>query len=359
MTGMRRLIFAPALALMAAGCSPGSGEEPDPVTIVTLRPVPVRIAETLEFSAVLEAGIEAHLFPAGGTVLEIMAFEGDTVVAGQLLVRLSGDEAVETAVSAARAEYRSARAREERASMDFLRSLELFNAGALSESALQGAGAMAEAASAASRAARAAHLASRAASENGMMRAPFDGVVVSVRASEGSMARRDNPMVFLRGPGLRARLLVPERYLNMIPGNGAAIFVSPFLEGDTLRGTVTGPAVSVDPVTALVPVTVEFTGEEESLFRPGMTGRLVIETDFATDALVIPEGVLTLVGGTPSVPVATGDTVDFREVTTGIGTGGFIQITSGLEFGDGVVIRSSGPLEQGLRVTEEQGRNRF
>jgi multidrug efflux pump subunit AcrA (membrane-fusion protein) len=123
-------------------------------------------------------------------------------------------------------------------------------------------------------------------------------------------------------------------------------------EYSSLDGVVASCAASVDPLTALVSVTIDFTGSGGSSAPVGLNGTLLIVTESAEDAMVIPLRTVVLSEESLRVPVMVEGAVELREVTTGIRAGDSIQIVSGLGFGDAVIIEAPVSLEQGLSVIE-------
>jgi RND family efflux transporter MFP subunit len=223
----------------------------------------------------LEASSEALLF-GGGRIEEVLVEEGDSVVAGQLLVSLSGDAVVEGAVSASHEGLEAASVTAANRRLDYQRCLELYDAGAISELELEGARAALEAAEAACGAARAGLSGAVSGRTASVVQAPFDGVVGRIWADEGCLAGSEPLLTITGGEGFRARVLLPERELGRISVGDAATFSTSAMPGLILAGTVSSVSPALDPVTLLVNVEVVFTDSTGSPV-PGLYGTVAIE----------------------------------------------------------------------------------
>ncbi|MFO7627527.1 MAG: efflux RND transporter periplasmic adaptor subunit [Candidatus Fermentibacteraceae bacterium] len=332
-----------------SGCSAGENASTAPIEVETLSLSPSEIRMTIEFSALLEPGSEAFLVSPGGVLLLIAVCEGDSVKAGDIIAVLSGDAALSRTAAAAEEELRAALAGAERAANDAARITELHEAGAVSETALLGALANSTAAEAAVDGARYARAAAVAGERTGILKAPFEGIVGTVRGRSGMFSPPGDIVASVLGQGLMVRLLVPERHLLEIRPGMTSVFQPALGEYPPLEGTVESVARSVDPLTGLIAVTVLFSATGDSPVRPGVSGVVFIEVALARGAVVIPADAVVIAGTTLQVPVLLDDgTVDFRDVEVGIQSGDSIQVVSGLEFGEEVILRSSSPLSRGV-----------
>lgn len=336
-----------AVLLLAACADDGDG--PDRMARVeTMVLTPAQLSTALEFSAVLEAGSQAFIVSPGGTVTGVMFAEGESLRAGQPLVSLSGDLAARTGPASALAALRAAAAQADKARNDLGRAVELHAAGALSEMALEAASAMAQVAEASLRSAESAYSASLAGGDAAIVAAPFDGVAGMVMVQSGSLTEPGELITTVTGEGLSARLLVPERHLLRIRPGMEALF-TPDVDGyPAVTGTVESFARSVDPVTGLVALNAVFDPREGP--PAGVSGILSVETARVNDAVVVPSRAVRLHQGGISVPVLEDGVVRFRPVTTGMESGGMVQVLEGLSFGEQVIVGSEGPVTHGMRA---------
>ncbi len=258
-----------ALACGGAGEAPPSRRPPD-----GMAPDPEADRWSVRTSVVLEAGSEAILY-GSGRVLEVLVCEGDTVQGGQTLVRLSGDRAASASATASMSVLRSAEIIEWNAQRDFERACELHEAGALSTSALEGARTAHEAARSALDQARAGTAAARAGRDASTVEAPFDGIVVRVPARSGDLADGSPLLVLTGGGGILARALLPESSYGRLSVGDNAEFITSAMPGMVFEGRITAISRAVDPVTGLLPATIEM-DDPSGLLAPGLYGTLEI-----------------------------------------------------------------------------------
>jgi RND family efflux transporter MFP subunit len=89
-----------------------------------------------------------------------------------------------------------------------------------------------------------------------------------------------------------------------------------------------------------------------SPWRVGESVRLAVPSAEPVEVLAVPRDALVLRReGTSIFRLTEDDTAERLTVTTGVGAGGMIQITSGLQPGDRVVIRGAERLRSGQKVT--------
>jgi len=106
-----------------------------------------------------------------------------------------------------------------------------------------------------------------------------------------------------------------------------------------------GKVISIDPAEKLIDgivyyeITIDFE-EVAKEAKPGMTADIVIKTAFREDVLIIPEEALQKKNGKVMVQVFKEDVVEDREIEIGLlGSDGRIEVISGLEEGEEVIIQ--------------------
>lgn len=145
-----------------------------------------------------------------GAVVQIEVKVGDTVKAGQLLMRLDARAADQNA-AASDAQVASARALLDAASKDYERQQQLFSKQYISQAALERAESQFKATQAQVNAQLAQAGAARAQSGFHLVRAPYAGVVAELPVSLGDMAMPGRPLLTIYDPGqLRVSAAVPQ-----------------------------------------------------------------------------------------------------------------------------------------------------
>jgi macrolide-specific efflux system membrane fusion protein len=98
-------------------------------------------------------------------------------------------------------------------------------------------------------------------------------------------------------------------------------------------GTVADASTGV----ATYPVTVSFT-DSSGGYNPGATVLVSITYAQKHNVVEVPTFAVNNTGGTPTVTVVNNGTKQTRDVSTGLTSGGMVEITSGLQPGEQVVI---------------------
>jgi membrane fusion protein (multidrug efflux system)/multidrug efflux system membrane fusion protein/cobalt-zinc-cadmium efflux system membrane fusion protein len=341
-----------AAMLLVSSCGPGGPEERrQPAQAVEVRIVnPTRISSVAYANARLEGAEEATIYPGSpGTVLEVLVSEGDSVEPGQRLVRMDTDQQMSSSVQGAAASLRAARVNAENAQRDVERIRALNEAGAASQQELERAESARQAAMAQVQQAEAAYQQASTARRTAWITAPFQGRVVRIWASEGNMVSASPILSLASSSFLEARILLPEEDIYDLRRGLAAFVEVSALEGRAFPGTVVAVSEGVDRTTGLVPVRVRF-DNEEGMLRPGMSGRIGVETRTVEDAVAIEESVLKRTRTGFQVAVVENGRAAIREVVTGISSDGMVQITSGLSPGDSLIVKGQNTLAQGDEV---------
>ena len=339
------------------------------LTVFAPEPVAVTVAEvdrgeveetvTNTRAGTVKARLRAKLSPeVGGLVLEVPHREGDSVKAGDVLLRLDPRLPAAEAELADR-DLRTAEARRrevclgaERAEREHARLARLAAEGIVSEDVLDQAASAADTSAAGCVAARAAVERARSAvrlattrQDQTVLRAPFDGIVAQVAAEVGEWITPSPPAVpvppvldvidpssiyvsapmdevdaGVLAPGLPARITV-----DSLPGrelDGTLTRVAPYVEDvEEQNRTVEIEARLADPAVA------------ERLL-PGTSADVEVILQVRRDVVRIPTA--ALIEGERVLVVEEGVLVE-REVGTGLSNWDWTEIVSGVEPGDVVV----------------------
>ncbi len=174
--------------------------------------------------------------------------------------------------------------------------------------------------------------------------APFRGVVAAVNVHPGEYAAPASPAFVLLTPGaLRLNLVIGENdrpYVNRgqqgtimfdAMANQAYAFVIQNM-GDAPKieqgvATYTAEASLIVPAGAVRPVT-------------GMSGVAEVLITEKTDVLAIPTRALRRIGREQVVDVMANGVVEERAVQAGISDGQYVEVISGLDDGEQVVLRA-------------------
>jgi RND family efflux transporter MFP subunit len=334
---------AALLAALLAGCGRGEASDTSPpatTAMVDAETFTVRdstIPGTFESAGIAEPIARATLSTRlTGSVTEVLVREGDRVRSGELLARIDARDVearraqVEAGIAAAEALYQDARTQADRFRALYADSaatryqLEQVETGlARAEAGLQTA-----------RASRAELDAVGAYAE---IRSPFSGIVTRRFVDPGAFAAPGAPIVEVQDASrLRVSVTLPPPIAARLRP-GAALDAS--IEGRpahaVLEGTVPAPASAVYTLNAIVQ-------NPRGEFLPGSAATIRVPSG-SRNAMLIPADALVREGDLTGVRLRTDAGSELRWVKamdSGSGTGGMIEILSGLRSGDVILIGS-------------------
>jgi membrane fusion protein, multidrug efflux system len=207
-----------------------------PVAAAALETVPVasaQAARTYTAEGVVEAVRQSTIaaqVPA--RIVEVRVRAGDTVKAGQVLVRLDPRTAADQLASS-QAQVAAAQAQLEAARNDFERNRRLFEKQYISRAALEQAEAQYKAAQAQAKATTAQAGVASTASSFSTLVAPYAGVVATVGAEVGDMASPGMPILTVYDPtALRVVAQLPESYAPYVAAGQPVRITIPGSTGD-------------------------------------------------------------------------------------------------------------------------------
>lgn len=183
---------------------------------------------------------------------------------------------------------------------------------------------------------------------------PFAGVVTDQFLYPGDMAKPDAPIVTVMDVSVVvARAQVSEADVAAVRVGQAAVFV-PADPGDALpEGRVSVVSAAADPARRTVEVWCEIPNRDR-LLHPGAFGSLQIRTATMPDSVVVPASAVELEEGSRSgtvLVVDDGNIAHRRQVECGESFDGLVQVESGLESGETVVVEGGYGLADATPVT--------
>jgi RND family efflux transporter MFP subunit len=266
-----------------------------------------------------------------GSVTRVHVREGDVVRAGQMLLEIDAQDldAKRARVAAALGE---AQAVHGEAELHAGRIQALYADSAAAKAQLDAAETGLARAVAGVQAARAAGAEVEAAAQYAQIRAPFGGVITRRFVDAGAFAAPGTPLVALENSSrLRVSATAPPSAVREL-SRGATIQGA--LEGEPVdlrvEGVVPGPGANLYTVNAIVPNL-----NRKFLSRSAATLALV---QGERRALAIPAAAVIREGALTGVHLRVGEKTELRWVRLGKRFGDWVEILSGLEAGDLVVL---------------------
>jgi membrane fusion protein, multidrug efflux system len=285
-----------------------------------------------------------------GTISNIGADRGVRVSAGQTLATIRA-EGIRGQAEGARAGVASAQANLAVAEQRLESARTLRGAGALSEIDFKAAAAGYEAARAQLAAARANSAGANEAAGNAVVRAPFNGVVGSRAIELGeAVVPGDELFTVVRSDFLELSGQVPIEVAALIRPGQRVVFNLDAYPGRDFAGEVSRIEPMADPNTRQVGVYLRMRNPGNIVGGQFATGR--IETSSNAESPAVPEGAIRGAGADTHVLVIQNGKAAKRVVTLGgrDAATGLIEIRSGVQVGETVIVTPSSLITDGARV---------
>jgi RND family efflux transporter MFP subunit len=357
--------------VIAAGCARAPQVEQTATPVRAERVKPMSAERGVRYSAQIIPVDQVSLsFKTSGYVLDLLQVrdeagrqrdleKGDAVTAGALLARVE-ERDYRSKVSRAEAAVAQAGAQEEKASQDLTRAETLFAAEALPKPDLDAARAAHRSASAATAAARADLDVAKSSLDDTSLRAPRRGVVLERRIDRGALAS-PGTVVFVLGAvdALKAVFGVPDAVVREMRLGMPLTATADAVVDRTFTGRVTTIAPAADRDTHLFSVEVTIPNTD-GMLRPGMIATIQLDDRHeAAPAPTTPSVPLTAIvkdstkGGAYAVFIVDSQSsqAKLRPITPGPIAGDGIQIASGVNAGEQVIVSGAARLRDGERIT--------
>ncbi len=354
---MKRILTLPAAALVlvasAAGCNPsGTDASVDIHVPVTVRDVErgtvedlvvatgnLRAAETVQLRAET-----AGLLRVGANASGRRLAEGDRVRAGQTVAEITGEDVrIAARVDATLKAY-------EVAQRDYEQAKSLFEEGMIAESEFLPAQSRLEET-------KLEYERSLLTRERAKLVTPISGVILSMARDEGGTPLADGQRVeagtvvaqIVPDGGLIAEVdLVGPDIARVKPGLPARVRYIAW-DDALFSGRVVRLAPSVDPVTRTLSAEVAVENRD-GMLRPGMFVEVAIVAERREDVPVVPREAVAERGGRKVVFTVNGQAAKQNDVALGLGDDAVVEVVSGIEAGDRIVVRGLETLNDGQKI---------
>lgn len=270
-----------------------------------------------------------------GRLVEIMLREGSEAQEGQALFRID-DQALKAEVARAEAER-------DLAKQALTRAQQLMQQNASSASDL-------ERAEATARSTQAGLDILQVQLAHTTVRAPFAGIVGQRFVSLGDYVTTGTRLASLQTVNpQRIAFAIPERYASRLARGQNVTFRVAALAGQEFQGRVD----FVDPVVALPARTIlvkALVPNGRRILQAGMFVEVRLATEVRPQAVVVPEDAIVPLQRAYFVWVVTDGKAARRQVGIGVRSPGFVEVTSGVDAGEQVVVGGQERLAEGAPV---------
>lgn len=336
------LALTGSLLALVSGCTDGKSvgsSEMSAVQVVVVEARRQSVTESLSlvgsFAANEIVEIKAE---TEGIIREILFEEGQPVKKGQIMVRLD-DSKLKSSLDETEANFRLSKA-------TFERSQQLFKDNLISQQEFD------QAASAYSLFQATVELRKRQWQDAEIV-APFEGTAGAREISPGQVITRNTTLAWLVDlDPVKVEFNVPERFLSQVQvGQSIEVTVAAY-PGRKFKGTVyfVSPYVDETMRTSLIKAKIS---NESGELKPGMFANLDLTLTVRNDAVVVPEAAISqmMEGDRANLFVVVADsTVQLRPVKLGVFMRGQVEIMSGLNGGEKVVVEGVQKIGPGSKV---------
>ncbi len=180
--------------------------------------------------------------------------------------------------------------------------------------------------------------------------APWSGIVSRLHVHDGEFVSPRTPLIELYDPAnVIIRAAVPEKHAAEIR-NGMRLTVHlDAYPHKTFSARISRVYPYLDQ--RMRTRTIEIETNEQVELLPGMFARLTLRLETAENAIVVPEAAVVMgMGGKRAVFVVVDGKAVSRPVETGIEEGNLVQLVSGVDAGDKVIVAGNERLKDGVMV---------
>ena len=353
-----------ALGMALAGCGGGSdgpgngqggpgqggpggpgGEETAAVPVEVAAVKRQSVASYIQTNGSLEAENDVEIVArTQGPLVELLTEEGRQVSRGQVMARIDPKET--------QAQVKIAQVSLQDAERIYKRAEETFAEQLISQADF-------DAALAAKESAEATLFDRQVQLDYTEIKAPFGAVVVDRTIKLGDNVTAGQILFRISDfDPLLSKIQVPEKELSRLHKGQPAYLTVEAWPGERFPAKVLRLSPVVDATTGTIRVTLQVEGGDR--LRPGMFANIYLEVDRHEDALTLPKSALSLESLGDTVYVVNGDVAARRPIQLGYEEADTVEVVSGLEEGDHVIVVGQDGLSDGtpIRILEGPGAER-
>lgn len=333
------------------------------IAVETVTVTKTDFSKSYNTSGQIKAAAEATIASkVSGRVSEVYAKLGDQVVKGQVLFRLESKEAHDQLIQSqanlgiSQASYDTAVQALKDAQSSYDRTSTLYESGAVSKTSLEDMTTKLVNAQLSVQKARqeldkldAAISIAQDNVSNYSVIAPISGLIGSFEVEIGEMVNsQTNAAVIVSIDTVKVKATVPESVVNTI-SVGSKVPVKVEALDKSVEGTVTAIAPKMESTTMGYPVEVSITNPTGEI-KPGMTAVINLATGVLSNVITVPMDAVIEKDGQHIVYLMENDKAKEVYVQTGFANESQVEITSGLEEGQSLVVQGNRLISDGQPV---------
>lgn len=187
--------------------------------------------------------------------------------------------------------------------------------------------------------------------------APISGVIASKQIMTGALTSPEMPAyVILDQSSVMVMITVTEQVINRLQKGDPVSIEIPSARSTPYTGRIHFISPAVDNTTMAYAVGIKI-DNSDGLIKPGMTASAKIRTEKRDNALIIPLSSVLTGDGESYVFIAKDGKAVRRVITTGLSDDNAVEVTSGLNPGDILIIRGHQYLREqdAIRIVKREG----
>lgn len=361
-----------SLTLIQSGCSrPIQGEaqasvpKEKTVSVMVYETRPETISRYLKLTGGIEAGSETLVYSQTTEKIEqIKVKVGEQIEANQVLAIQSG-RTQQQSVKQAKAGVESAKAQEELARQNHARNEQLFREKIISKQKFDETETALKSATLSVEQAQAQLAQSQEQQGDTVIKAPFAGKIAQIFFNKGDMVSSGQAVFKIVNTGTyKAKLNVPETYAAYISLEQSVIATFPAIPDTEFVGSVTRIDEAIDTEKRALGIEVSFANlGDDAKLKSGLFGQFNIEIQRHDNVVGIPDNALMtqttvnvndrgeqVTTKTYSVYVVEQGKAATKTVTPGIYASGRVELTSGVNMGNAVIVTGQNVVKNGDTV---------
>lgn len=329
---------------------------------------PETISQYLKLTGGIEAENEAFVYSKSNEKIDRLLVKiGDQVRKGQTLLTQS-NQILQQGITQAESAVRSATAQSELAQQELERVKRLFQEKIASQQQLDQVATQAKAAKEGVEQAQSRLQQAKEQYQSSVVTAPISGQVAMIFFQEGQIAPIGQPVIkIVHVSAVKAKLYVPEIDIAHISLGQQVIATFPAFPNVEFAGVVDRIDEAIDPQKRALEIEVRIDNPQPAL-RSGQFGQFLIETERHAEVIVVTDvAVLTQTEvklndrgeqkafQTYYVYVVEDGKALKKEVTPGIYAGGQIELTSGVNVGEAIIVVGQNLVKDGdpVKIIED------
>jgi RND family efflux transporter MFP subunit len=353
------LVQALVTMAMLTACRRQTAEEVESESVVSVKTAPATrgdVQAVIRSTGVVSPAPGAELVvvaPEAARIAELPRATGDRVRRGDLLVRFEIPTAA-AEVQRQRAETGRALAALENAKAAQTRATALFERGIAARRDVEDSNRAVADAEAALTQARASLAASEALANRAIVRATFDGVIARRLHNPGDLVEptASDPVLRVIDPRrLEVIASVPVTDATRVEVGAPARLVGVETHGSVADLKVASGPAEVEPGTAAVPVRLRFTVQTD--LPAGTPVQVDIGAEFHRNVVLVPAAAVVREGEETFVFVAAAGKAQRRAVQIGIADETRVEVVSGVEAGETVIVEGQAGLPDEAAITTD------